>query len=47
MKLKFNEKMDIQSNSTTLALLIAHLETLYNSLQAQKRAIYIHKHIII
>ena len=39
--LKFHEKMDIQSNSTTLALLIPQLETLYNSLQAQKRAIYI------
>lgn len=40
-KIKFNEKMDIPSVSSTLTILIPKLEQLYNSLQAQKRAIYI------
>lgn len=40
-EIKFNEKMNIQSVSTTLAVLIPKFELLYNSLQAQKRAIYI------
>lgn len=40
-KIKFREKMDIPFLSSTLAVLIPKLEKLYNSLQAQKRAIYI------
>lgn len=40
-EIKFNEKMNTQSISTTLAVLIPKLELLYNNLQAQKRAIYI------
>lgn len=39
--LKFSEKMDTQSISSNLAIFIPELEHLYNSLQAQKRAIYI------
>lgn len=40
-ELKFSEKMNIQSTSSKLITLIPKLELLYNSLQAQKRAIYI------
>ena len=40
-EIKFNEKMNTLSVSSTLATLIPKLELLYNSLQAQKRAIYI------
>ncbi len=40
-EIKFNEKMNTQSVSATLAILTPKLELLYNSLQAQKRAIYI------
>lgn len=40
-ELKFSEKMNIQSISSKLITLIPKLELLYNSLQAQKRAIYI------
>lgn len=38
---KFNEKINFSSVSTSLSVLIPRLEQLYNSLQAQKRAIYI------
>lgn len=40
-QLKFNENMDIQATSSTLTFLTPKLEVIYNSLQAQKRAIYI------
>lgn len=40
-EIKFNEKMNTLSVSSTLATLIPKLELLYNSLQAQKRTIYI------
>ncbi|MCK5386616.1 MAG: hypothetical protein KAJ39_05495 [Gammaproteobacteria bacterium] len=40
-KIKFKEKMDTLSVSSNLTVLIPKLEQLYNSLQAQKRAIYI------
>lgn len=40
-KIKFNENMNILSVSTVLEELTPKLELLYNSLQAQKRAIYI------
>lgn len=40
-EIQFNEKMNTQSVSATLAILTPKLELLYNSLQAQKRAIYI------
>jgi len=40
-KLKFNEKMDVSLILSTLSTLTPKLEKLYNSLQAQKRAIYI------
>lgn len=40
-ELKYSEKMNIQSTSSKLITLIPKLELLYNSLQAQKRAIYI------
>lgn len=39
--IKFNEKMDFVSISSSLNMLTPKLEQLYNSLQAQKRAIYI------
>lgn len=38
---KFNEKINFASVTTTLSILTPRLEKLYNSLQAQKRAIYI------
>ena len=40
-ELKFREKMHTPSIVSTLAVLTPELEQLYNSLQAQKRAIYI------
>ena len=40
-ELKFNEKMNTHKISSILTALIPELEQLYNSLQAQKRAIYI------
>lgn len=40
-KLKFTEKMELSLVSENLDILIPRLEQLYNSLQAQKRAIYI------
>lgn len=40
-EIKFNEQMNTQSVAITLAELTPKLELLYNSLQAQKRAIYI------
>lgn len=39
--IKFNEKMDYDSILLSLNVLTPKLEQLYNSLQAQKRAIYI------
>lgn len=39
--LKFKEKMNLTEVSSTLNILIPKLEQLFNSLQAQKRAIYI------
>ncbi len=40
-EIKFKEKMDLLSVTSALTVLIPKLEQLYNSLQAQKRAIYI------
>ncbi len=40
-QIKFNEKMDVTTVLSALAVLTPKLEQLYNILQAQKRAIYI------